>query len=297
MSGLGNIGDNKSRLGKGLDALLSGSNKDKNLDKASENDKETNTRFLSIHSLQRGQFQPRHDIDQESLNGLAESIVSQGIIEPIVVRPIGVNGYEIVAGERRWLAAQKAGLEEVPCIVRRMSDDDAMVIALLENIQREDLNVMEEAEAMASLCKHMSLTHEELAKKVGKSRSSVSNAIRLIELNEKVKELLKRGDLEMGHARALLSLSKDLQENVSLMVVQKGLTVRETESLVSKILNPLKPKEKKVDPEISEFTNSLTTKLNGLDFKYVKNGKEKGKLILSYKNNEEFLKIKHLFGI
>ena len=292
MSGLGNGSENNKKVSNRLDFLLKGSNN--NTEAVCNN---INTQYLDVKSLQRGKFQPRHDIDPDSLNGLVESIVSQGIIEPIIVRSIGTDCYEIIAGERRWLAAKKAKLEKVPCIIRNIDDNDAMVLALLENIQREDLNIMEEAEALSSLSKHLNITHEELSKKIGKSRSSVSNTIRLIDLNESVKELLRRNELEMGHARALLSLPSELQAKVSLLVVQKGLTVRDTESLVSKILNPQKVKDKKIDEEINSFTESLSHILNGLDFKYVKSGKEKGKDILSYKNNEEFLKIKKIFGI
>ena len=231
------------------------------------------------------------------LAGLAESIANQGIIEPIIVRLIGNDKYEIIAGERRWRAALKAGLNEVPCIIREFSDEESMVIALLENIQREDLNVIEEAQAYNLLCSRLSLTHTALADKLGKSRPYVSNIIRLNDLCEEVKELLRRRELEMGHARALLSLDKKIQLEVALTIVQKGLTVRDTEQLVSKILTPAKTKEHVISPEVSMVTENLKSKLGDLDFKYTNNGKDKGKLILNFKNQAELNKIKEIIGI
>ena len=287
-------------LGKGLGALLS--NNLQNIEKNNqnenfENDNSNSIKFMDINNLQRGQYQPRNEIDLESVSGLAESIASQGIIEPIIVRRIGNDIYEIVAGERRWKAAQKVGLKEIPCIIKEISDDDAMVIALLENIQREDLNVIEEAQALQLLINKLSITHEELAKKIGKSRSSITNLIRLNELDNDVKEFLRRGDLEMGHARSLLSLPKEQQSKVALIIIQKGLTVRETEQLVSKLLKPNNPKTKEVPEEVRNFNEYLKNKFGGLNFKYTNNGKNKGKLVLNFNNEDELNRIKQLLNI
>ena len=287
-------------LGKGLGALLS--NNLQNIEKNNqndnfENDNSISIKFIDINNLQRGQYQPRNEIDLESVSGLAESIASQGIIEPIIVRRIGNDIYEIVAGERRWKAAQKVGLKEIPCIIKEISDDDAMVIALLENIQREDLNVIEEAQALQLLINKLSITHEELAKKIGKSRSSITNLIRLNELDNDVKEFLRRGDLEMGHARSLLSLPKEQQSKVALIIIQKGLTVRETEQLVSKLLKPNNPKTKEVPEEVRNFNEYLKNKFGGLNFKYTNNGKNKGKLVLNFNNEDELNRIKQLLNI
>ena len=287
-------------LGKGLGALLS--NNLQNIEKNNQNENFENhnsnsIKFIDINNLQRGQYQPRNEIDLESVSGLAESIASQGIIEPIIVRRIGNDIYEIVAGERRWKAAQKVGLKEIPCIIKEISDDDAMVIALLENIQREDLNVIEEAQALQLLINKLSITHEELAKKIGKSRSSITNLIRLNELDNDVKEFLRRGDLEMGHARSLLSLPKEQQSKVALIIIQKGLTVRETEQLVSKLLKPNNPKTKEVPEEVRNFNEYLKNKFGGLNFKYTNNGKNKGKLVLNFNNEDELNRIKQLLNI
>lgn len=287
-------------LGKGLGALLS--NNLQNIEKNNqnenfENDNSNSIKFIDINNLQRGQYQPRNEIDLESVSGLAESIASQGIIEPIIVRRIGNDIYEIVAGERRWKAAQKVGLKEIPCIIKEISDDDAMVIALLENVQREDLNVIEEAQALQLLINKLSITHEELAKKIGKSRSSITNLIRLNELDNDVKEFLRRGDLEMGHARSLLSLPKEQQSKVALIIIQKGLTVRETEQLVSKLLKPNNPKTKEVPEEVRNFNEYLKNKFGGLNFKYTNNGKNKGKLVLNFNNEDELNRIKQLLNI
>ena len=287
-------------LGKGVGALLS--NNLQNIEKNNqnenfENDNSNSIKFIDINNLQRGQYQPRNEIDLESVSGLAESIASQGIIEPIIVRRIGNDIYEIVAGERRWKAAQKVGLKEIPCIIKEISDDDAMVIALLENIQREDLNVIEEAQALQLLINKLSITHEELAKKIGKSRSSITNLIRLNELDNDVKEFLRRGDLEMGHARSLLSLPKEQQSKVALIIIQKGLTVRETEQLVSKLLKPNNPKTKEVPEEVRNFNEYLKNKFGGLNFKYTNNGKNKGKLVLNFNNEDELNRIKQLLNI
>jgi ParB family chromosome partitioning protein len=288
----------KTGLGKGLSALLANNSPlDNNNDSTIFERHSERIHMLNIDSLQKGRYQPRKDIDQETLKGLADSISQQGILEPIIVRFIGCDKYEIAAGERRWRAAKLAGLLEVPCIIKSLSDQETMLISLLENIQREDLNVMEEAEALQIILDNLTLTHEELAQKVGKSRSNVSNLLRLNSLVEDVKELLRRGDMEMGHARALLSLDENTQKELALTIVQKGLSVRDTERLVSNILHKTEKKTKKISDEVMAFTAVLKNKLGDMDFKYVNNGKDKGKITLSFKNQEELNKIKNLLGI
>ena len=202
----------KRGLGRGLDALLAGqatteSTPNKELDGELKN--------LPLEYMQRGRFQPRKDIQSEALQELSESIKSQGVMQPIVVRALGNNRYEIIAGERRWRASQLAGLETIPTLVREVSDEAAFAMALIENIQREDLNPIEEAVALQRLQDEFGLTHQQVADAVGKSRATVSNLLRLMALDETVKTMLERGDVEMGHARALLSLPKPLQSKLA----------------------------------------------------------------------------------
>lgn len=250
---------------------------------------------LGIEQLERGGCQPRQYIDPQLLQELAVSIKENGLIQPIVVREIAPSRYEIIAGERRWQAARIAGLKKVPCLVKDYSDKEALTIALIENIQREELNAIETAEALQRLSTELNLTHEEIAERVGKSRSQISNLLRLNELGEKVKDFVKNGELEMGHARALLGVSGEAQEKAALIVIQKGLTVRETEKLVKNIVNPVAPKPPLDRTETDRLQELLTTKLNGMSVKCIPSGKDKGKLILSYKSNEELEKLKSLF--
>ena len=228
----------KKRLGRGLDALLS-----KPKVAVSRPDSEPlgsrveGMMNIPIELLQRGQYQPRVDMRQDSLQELADSIQAQGVVQPIVARPIGKKGdsqrYEIIAGERRWRAAQMAGLAEIPAVVRDVPDDDAIAMALIENIQREDLNPLEESRALDRLIREFDLTHAEAAKAVGRSRAAVSNLLRLQDLAEKVKPLLEDRQMEMGHARALLAISSASQQlEAARKVIKKGLSVRETEKLV-----------------------------------------------------------------
>ena len=228
-------------LGRGLDALLT-SNKE--IDDAAHSNltsaDDSELQYLPIEQLQQGKYQPRKDMSAEALEDLSNSIRSQGIIQPIVVRNVNANTYEIIAGERRWRAAQIAEIDKVPCIIKNVEDEAAIAIALIENIQREDLNAMEEAIALERLLTEFELTHQEVANAVGKSRTTVSNLLRLNKLNEDVKTLLEHGDIEMGHARALLALEDDLQSNTARTVVAKDLTVRETEALIKKF----KPQKK-----------------------------------------------------
>jgi ParB family chromosome partitioning protein len=206
-----------SKLGRGLDILLG---QVSNENQTGENN---GMQMLDVTSLQRGKFQPRDDIDPDTLNELAESITSQGVIQPLVVRKVTYDKYEIIAGERRWRASQIAGLTEVPVIVREIDDQVALAIGLIENIQRESLTPLEEAKALQQLIEDFKMTHEEISHVVGRSRSAVSNIIRLLQLNNSVKQLLSNGDIEMGHARALLALKGDAQFDIANQVVQRSL--------------------------------------------------------------------------
>ncbi len=211
-------------LGRGLDALLAQE------EKATETEKPFE---LPVTSIKPGSYQPRTFISDEAIKSLASSIKSQGLIQPILVRSVGSKKYEIIAGERRWRAAQIAGLESVPVIVRDVPDQSAMSMALIENIQREDLNPLEEAAGVNRLVKEFGLTHELIAKSLGKSRSAISNLLRLLLLDKEVQKLLKDGSIDMGHARALLSLEKSSQLEIARRVVSLRLSVRETEQLVN----------------------------------------------------------------
>ena len=225
----------KKRLGRGLDALLSKPVLSEAMDSGDV------LRQIPLDLLQRGEYQPRIDMRQDTLEDLANSIEAQGIVQPIVARRIDSKGrtqrYEIIAGERRWRAAQMAGLSDIPAIIRDVSDKSAIAMAIIENIQRENLNPLEEARALERLIREFDLTHEEAAKAVGRSRASVSNLLRLQDLSAKVKPLLEARQLEMGHARALLSVTDASQQfDAARQVVRKGLSVRETERLVKRML-------------------------------------------------------------
>jgi ParB family transcriptional regulator, chromosome partitioning protein len=282
----------KRGLGKGLDALL-GSHGD--LSKPSSADA---LQTLAVDLIQRGQYQPRQDFDPETLNELADSIRAQGLIQPIVVRPLSnKNAYEIIAGERRWRAAQIAELHEVPVVIKDVTDETAMCMALIENIQRQDLNPLEEAQALSRLIKEFGMTHEVVAESVGRSRSAVSNLLRLLDLETAVKKLLIDGELEMGHARALLALNKDNQTHTAIKVAKRGLSVRETEALVKRLLSDTskeKRKPVKVDANIrkleTELSESLGTKVT---IKHSKRGS--GELKIHYSSSDELSGIlKHI---
>ena len=287
-------------LGRGLDALLTNAPAPKasqadTSEEISEN-ADGQLRTLPIEMLHPGKYQPRKDMSPEALEELADSIKAQGVIQPIVVRLLEEERYEIIAGERRWRAAQLAKLDEIPCLIKNVQDEAAVAIALIENIQREDLNAMEEAIALERLLTEFELTHQEVAEAVGKSRTAVSNLLRLNNLNEEVKTLLEHGDLEMGHARALLSLEDDLQTNTARAVVAKELTVRETETLVKKVLTPEQPKAEKVkDPDTQSLEQNLTEKL-GSQVTISHNKKGKGKLVISYADLTELDSIVSRFG-
>lgn len=246
-----------------------------------------NYKKIPVEQLQPGKYQPRKDMSPLALEDLANSIRSQGIIQPIVVRTLGENSYEIIAGERRWRAAQLANVDLIPCLIKEVPDETAVAIALIENIQREDLNAMEEAVALERLLTEFELTHQEVADAVGKSRAAVSNLLRLNKLNEEVKILLEHGDIEMGHARALLALENDLQTTTARIVAAKELTVRETELLVKKTLEPEKLlEEKTIDPDTQSLEMKLSEKF-GAQVAIKHNKKGKGKLVISYSSLDE----------
>jgi ParB family chromosome partitioning protein len=245
-------------------------------------------RNLPVDIIQRGKYQPRVDMHQETLQDLADSISEQGVVQPIVVRPIGAGRYEIIAGERRWRAAQLAGLHDIPAVVREVDDRGAIAIALIENIQRENLNPIEEARALKRLVDEFDVTHEEAAHAVGRSRAAVSNLLRLLDLEEDVKEMVERGELEMGHARALLALNGRRQVEAARQVVTRGLTVRATEGLVKALQRPdsARPVVVKKDPNIQQLESSLADKL-GASVRLRPGRGGKGKLEISYNSLDE----------
>ena len=277
-------------LGRGLDALLTKPSTDLtgNLsDKRDTPSKNAELHNLPIEQLHPGKYQPRKDMSAEALDDLANSIKSQGIIQPIIVRPVSEHSYEIIAGERRWRAAQIVALDTVPCLIKHVPDEAAVAIALIENIQREDLNAMEEAIALERLLIEFELTHQEVADAVGKSRTAVSNLLRLNNLNSEVKTLLEHGDIEMGHARALLALDNDIQTNTARIVVAKELNVRETEALIKKLQQPTKEIiTKSIDPNTKALEQNLSEKL-GSHVAINHNKQGKGKLVISYSDLSE----------
>ena len=297
----------KRGLGKGLEALLGTSQvarqkqilSDIQADAAQDkvDNQKGELQILLVSWLRPGKYQPRRDMSQDALEDLANSIRAQGVIQPIVVRQLAEQQYEIIAGERRWRACQLVRLETVPCLIKNVEDNAAVAIALIENIQREDLNAIEEAVALQRLMTEFELSHQQVAEAVGKSRSAVSNLLRLNHLNEDVKQLVEHGDLDMGHARALLSLEGEQQSEVARTVAQKSLTVRDTERMVQKLLNPAAAKpEPEVDQQSVVWSESLSGQL-GLSVQFVRSGDNNGKIILSYQNAAEFEKIRHLFNL
>jgi len=251
----------KRGLGKGLDALL-GIGSDVSLVSSSES---SALKMLAIDLIKRGQHQPRQDFDQDALNTLADSIQTQGVVQPILVRPVADgNSYEIVAGERRWRAAQIAGLHDIPVIIKDVTDHEAMCLALIENIQRQDLNPLEEAGALERLINEFEMTHDAVAEAVGRSRPTVTNLLRLLELDNNVKKMLKGRKLDMGHARALLPLTLAQQSEVASKIVKQGLSVRATENLVKQYLTGYKKNNSKnslKDSNISRLENDLSQRL------------------------------------
>ncbi|HDO1321738.1 TPA: ParB/RepB/Spo0J family partition protein [Aeromonas veronii] len=295
----------KRGLGKGLDALLSTSTaarqkqvmSDQRTEEAMAPTNQGELRKLPVEWLQSGKYQPRKDMSQDALEELANSIRAQGVIQPIVVRPLGEQSFEIIAGERRWRASQLARLEVVPCIVKDVPDEAAVAIALIENIQREDLNAIEEAVALQRLLTEFELTHQQVAEAVGKSRTTVTNLLRLNQLNDDVKRFVEHGDLDMGHARALLALSGLAQSELAKLVAQKGLTVRDTEKLVQKALEPAKARvEPARDPQIGYLERQLAEKI-GNQVQLQPGKRDSGKLVISYENLSDLDRILGYFGV
>ena len=251
----------KRGLGRGLEALL-GSVPGQGM---ADTDTAGQLSTLPVDLLQRGSNQPRTDFDKEALQELAESIRAQGVLQPVMVRPLDDSGkYEIIAGERRWRAAQLAGLHEIPAVVRELDDQTAMCIALIENIQREDLNPLEQARGLARLAQEFDMTHDDIAGSVGRSRSAVTNMLRLLELCDDVKRLLESRQLEMGHARALLTLSEQQQKWAAQQIIKSGLSVRAAEALarrLQKAKTVLKPWQDRVDPNVKLLETELSEQL------------------------------------
>lgn len=275
-------------LGKGVGALLSGGLDDVLASTRSGAKTKEELRDLPVDLLQRGRYQPRTHMDQSALEDLAKSIEVQGVIQPIVVRALSKDKYEIIAGERRWRAAQLAGLDKVPAVIRSIPDEAAIAVALIENIQRENLNPIEEAMALQRLATEFKLTHERVADSVGRSRAAVTNLLRLLSLNPNVRELLEDGTLDMGHGRALLALEGNAQSQAAREVVKKGLSVRETEQLVRRMLDK-KPKKKKapgIDADTRILQEQLSDKL-GARVKLQHTARGSGKLVIEYNNNDE----------
>lgn len=287
----------KRGLGRGLDALLGAaavqqasdaSHQQSDGDGFRQDSQDNTLKDLPVDLIQRGKYQPRRDIDPESLQELADSIKAQGVMQPIVVRPISDRKFEIIAGERRWRATQMAGLDMIPAVVRDVPDDAAIAMALIENIQREDLNPIEEAAALQRLQQEFELTQQEVAHAIGKSRSTVANLLRLMTLQEDVRRLVEHGDLEMGHARALLGLEGAQQSHAARTVVGRGLSVRQTEALVRHLLSATDepPAPVHIDPNIRHLQDDLSQRLGSrVEIKHGAGGK--GKLVLAYNSLDE----------
>ena len=285
----------KRGLGRGLDALL-----------GAEPKRQTEAEPVGVNSvldevpvewIRPGKYQPRKTMDDEPLQELAASIKAQGVMQPIVLRSVGENRYEIIAGERRWRATQLAGLDKIPAVIKEVNDEAAVAMSLIENIQREDLNPMEEALALQRLIEEFDLTHQQVADAVGKSRTAVTNFLRLTNLSPEVAQMLAHGDIEMGHARALLSLSFEQQGSVAREIAGKHLNVRQAEALVRKMLSAkTKPNSNnKSDADTRGLENRLAIRLGQkVDIQHTAKGK--GKLVISYNSLEELDGILHHFG-
>jgi ParB family chromosome partitioning protein len=298
----------KRGLGRGLEALLAGSKTmaatpplsvsvtpDPAISAATEPKVATpaqsldgSLRHLPVEFIQPGKYQPRMDLRPEALEELANSIRSQGVMQPIVVRPISSNKFEIIAGERRWRACQLAGLDKIPVIIRDVPDNAAIAMALIENIQRENLNPVEEALALKRLQDEFSLTQQEVADAVGKSRTAVTNLLRLMNLQLEVRTFLEHGDLEMGHARALLGLPAEQQSSAARAVIAKSLSVRQTEAMVRRMLSGQKPggKASQPDPDIQALQDELSDKL-GTEVLVDHRAKGKGRLVIKYSSLDQ----------
>ena len=268
-------------LGRGLDALLGGG------DKARPGDEDRLTQ-LAVAALRPGKYQPRTRMDETSLAELADSIRARGVIQPIVVRPVSESQYEILAGERRWRAARIAGLDKVPVVIREVPDEAALGIGLIENIQREDLNPIEEANGLARLIGEFSLTHEEVAKAIGRSRAGVTNLLRLLDLAPAVQEMVQEARIDMGHARALLSLSKSRQVELANQIAEKGLSVREAERLAQQAATAPAARAvlPRLDPDSRRLQEELCESLGATVHLKPRNG-GKGSVVIDYSSLDE----------
>ncbi len=272
----------KKRLGRGLDALLG------DFTDASGEHGEVELRNLPVDMLERGRYQPRTHMNKAALDELAQSIKAQGVLQPVVVRPLTGESYEIIAGERRWRAAQLAGLESVPVVIRAIPDDAALAIALIENIQRENLNPVEEANGLQRLLDEFGLTHQQVAETIGRSRTAVTNLLRLLTLNPLSKKLLEEEKLEMGHARALLALSGTDQDKAAKEVAAKGLSVRQTEALVRRWhqqRSARKPTENKPGADIRRLQQQLSDRLAAKVS--IRDRSGKGQVVIQYHSLEQ----------
>jgi len=275
-------------LGRGLDALLAG-----DMESVSSGDA---LRTLKVEQLQPGKYQPRTQMDQESLSQLADSIRAQGIMQPILVRPVGVDKFEIIAGERRWRAAQLAGLTEVPVLVREIADEAALAMSLIENIQREDLNPLEEAAGIKRLIDEFAMTHQAAAEAVGRSRAAVTNLLRLLGLTSSVQELLMHSQLDMGHARALLSLDGAKQIATAQEIAQKKLSVREAERLVQHMQQPRKAAKQRPSRDVVSLQEAASETV-GAKVSIRHNAKGAGKISIEYKSLDQLDGILARLGI
>lgn len=287
----------KKKLGRGLDKLLGGIAAKASAAEALASAQtsvsglvDSELRHIPIDLIQRGKYQPRTDMHEEALQELADSIRVQGVMQPIVVRPLeGGDRFEIIAGERRWRATQIAGLDTIPAVIRLVGDESAIAMALIENIQRENLNPIEEATALKRLKEEFSLTQQEVAEAVGKSRTTITNLLRLMSLNQDVRVMLERGDIEMGHAKALLGLQPEQQSDASKAVIGKGLSVRQTEAMVRKLIEnkPLQQqKPAREDPDIVKLQESLSERI-GARVEIQHTNKGAGKVTLRYNSLDE----------
>lgn len=293
----------KRGLGKGLGALLQSAQVAAEIRELQQPDvperpvsaevravRDKMLRELPLEFIQRGKYQPRRDMSTEALEELASSIKAQGVMQPIVVRPLAENRYEIIAGERRWRASQLAGLDRIPAVIREVSDESAIAMALIENIQREDLNPIEEARALSRLKDEFELTQQEVADAVGKSRVTVTNLLRLMTLQPDVIKMLEYGDIEMGHARALLGLEREGQLDAARIVVGKSLSVRQTEALVRRFQQqqdlPASEGKARLDPNIKSLEEELSQRI-GARVAISHSAKGKGKVVISYNSLDE----------
>jgi len=291
----------KKGLGRGLDALLGAARAPEvavsgTADDAPSAEASERVTHLPLEFIQRGRYQPRREFDPDALRELADSIVAQGVIQPIVVRPVpesasGSQRYEIIAGERRWRACQQAGLAEIPVVIREVDEPTALAIGLIENIQRADLNPLEESGALDRLISEFGLTHQQVAEAVGKSRTMVTNLLRLQELNQDVKDYVVQSRLEMGHARALLGLKGGVQSQAARQVVAAGLSVRETEKLVRRLqqageAEAAGQRQPEIDPDIRRLQSDLTDRL-GASVQIQHGARGSGKLVIAYSTLDE----------